>query len=62
MNRFQFDPLAATAIAAVVMTVITFGLFVIVPATIRSDGEYGRAQAPNVVAPTATEGARYSNA
>jgi len=56
MNRFRSStPRAISAIAAVVMTVITFGLFVIVPATIQPDGEYGRAQAANVVTPAAAE-------
>ena len=57
MNRFQSStPRVAFGIAAVAMTVITFGLLILVPATIESGGEAGHAQAAaKSVAPAATE-------
>lgn len=56
MNRFKpSTPRVATAIAAVVMTVITFGLFIVVPATIGSDGQSARTQAANGVPPAAID-------
>ena len=57
MNRFQSStPRAAFGIAAVAMTVVTFGLLVVVPATIDSGGENVRTQASaKLVAPAATE-------
>lgn len=57
MNRFQSStPRAAFGIAAVAMTVVTFGLLVVVPATIDSGSEDVRTQAAaKLVTPAATE-------
>jgi hypothetical protein len=57
MNRFQSStPRAALGIAAVAMTVVTFGLLVIVPATIESGSEDVRTQASaKLVMPAAAE-------
>jgi hypothetical protein len=57
MNRFESaTPRVALAIAAVAMTVVTFGLLVVVPATIESGGQEVRTQAAaKVVTPAATE-------
>jgi hypothetical protein len=41
-------PRAAIAIAALVMSIITFGLVVVVPATINSDSGDTRAQAATI--------------
>jgi hypothetical protein len=56
MNRFQSStPRAAFGIAAVAMTVVTFGLLVVVPATIESGSEDVRTQASaKLVTPAAT--------
>ena len=57
MNRFQSStPRAALGIAAVAMTVVTFGLLVVVPATIDSGSGDVRPQASaKLVTPAATE-------
>ena len=57
MNRFQSStPRAAFGIAAVAMTVVTFGLLIVVPATIDAGREDVRAQAAaKLVTPAATE-------
>ena len=57
MNRFQSStPRLALGIAAMAMTVVTFGLFVVVPATIDSGSEDVRTQAATkLVTPAATE-------
>lgn len=56
MNRFQSStPRAAFGIAAVAMTVVTFGLLVVVPATIESGSEDVRTQtSAKLVTPAAT--------
>ena len=55
MNRFQSStPRLVIGLTAVAMTVITFGLFVVVPATIESGSVDARTQAARVVAPAAT--------
>ena len=56
MNRFESStPRVALAIAAVAMTVVTFGLLVVVPATIESGSENDRTQASaKVVRPAVT--------
>ena len=56
MNRFQSStPRAAFGIAAVAMTVVTFGLLVAVPATIESGSEDVRTPASaKLVTPAAT--------
>jgi hypothetical protein len=54
MKRFHpSTPRAAAAIAALAMTLITFGLAIVVPATFDADGIGDRAQASNAVSPTA---------
>jgi hypothetical protein len=60
MNRFQSStPRVALGIAAVAMTVVTFGLLVVVPATIDSGSEDVRTQAAaKLVTPAAAEVAR----
>jgi hypothetical protein len=57
VNRFESStPRVALAIAAVAMTVVTFGLFVVVPATIEFGTEDVRTQAAaKVVTLAATE-------
>jgi hypothetical protein len=57
MNRFQSStPRVALGIAAVAMTVVTFGLLVIVPATIEFGTEDIRTQATaKLVTPAVTE-------
>jgi hypothetical protein len=57
MNRFQSStPRVALGIAAVAMTVVTFGLLVVVPATIDSGSEDVRTQAAaKLVTPAAAE-------
>jgi len=55
-NRFQSStPRAAIGVAAVAMTVVTFGLLILVPATIESgSGDVGT-QASTSAAPLAVE-------
>ena len=57
MNRFESStPRVALAIAAVAMTVVTFGLLVVVPATIESGSQDVRTQAAaKFVMPAATD-------
>jgi 3-polyprenyl-4-hydroxybenzoate decarboxylase len=56
MNRFQSStPRVALGIAAVAMTVVTFGLLVIVPATIDGSEDVRTQAAAKLVTPAATE-------
>jgi hypothetical protein len=56
MKRFEpSTPRAAAAVAAVAMTLITFGLLIVVPAMLETDGNGGRAQATNAVSPAAID-------
>ncbi len=56
MKRFQpSTPRAAAAITALAMTLITFGLAIVVPATLETGGGGNRAQATNAVPPAAIE-------
>jgi hypothetical protein len=56
MNRYQSStPRAAAAVAAVVMTLITFGLAILVPAMIESGGEGIRARAAYALPPKTSD-------
>lgn len=56
MKRFEpSTPRAAAAVAALAMTLITFGLAIVVPATIEAGGDDDRAQATNAVSRTSTD-------
>lgn len=56
MKRFQHStPRAAAAVAALAMTLITFGLAIVLPATLANDGNGDRAQAANAVSPAAID-------
>ena len=56
MNRFQSSaPRVVCGLAAVAMTVITFSLFIVVPATIESGSVDVRTQASTSVVPLAVE-------
>ncbi len=56
MKRFEpSTPRAAAVVAALAMTLITFGLAIVVPATLDADGNGDRAQATNAVTPAPTD-------
>ena len=57
MNNYQSSsPRVALGIAAVAMTAVTFGVFIVMPATIESGGEGVRTQAATkIVTPAVTE-------
>lgn len=57
MNNYQSStPRVALGIAAVAMTAVTFGVFIVMPAMVESGGEGVRTQAvAKVVIPDATE-------
>ena len=56
MKRFEpSTPRAAAVVAALAMTLITFGLAIVVPATLDADGNGDRAQATNAASPAANE-------
>ena len=56
MKRFEpSTPRAAAIVAALAMTLITFSLAIVAPATLDANGNGDRAQATNAVAPAASD-------
>ena len=56
MNRYQSPtPRVAAAVAAIVMTLITFGVTILVPAMIESGGEGIRTQAAYALPPNSID-------
>jgi hypothetical protein len=59
MKRFEpSTPRAAAVVAALAMTLMTFGLAIVAPATLDANGNGDRAQATHAVSPAASDRVR----